>query len=296
VCAMLAVTCFRSSPQEPPKPSPPPLEYLGEWGVHGDGPGQLKEPVAITVDSAGQVYIADRGSKFIHKFDALGRPLLSFQDNWLNLPDGIAVDRGGAIYVADPTRGIIAVFIPEGEHLHQIRSAQPRRLESRLRVAVDDDGNIFVADAQRNRVQRFSPRGRLVKTWGDRETGDARLGAPSDLAIGPDGFLYVSDADHGRIVKFTRDGSFVAALGLPQGVRGTLGSIAVSAKRIFAADPHAHRLHIWTVDGQYERSADLGGRIQGDEPFPCGLAIGSRGELLVLDSTGARVLRFRVNF
>lgn len=295
LCTLLAAACSRGSPQEPPKPPSPPLEYLGEWGVHGDGPGQLQEPVAIAVDSVGKVYIADRGSKFIHKFDASGRPLLSFQDNWLSFPDGIAVDRGGAIYVADPARGMIAIFIPEGEHLHQIRSAQPSRLKSPLRVAVDDDGNIFVADAQRNRVQRFDPRGRLVKTWGDREAGDARLGAPSDLAIGADGFLYVSDTDHARIVKFDRDANFVTAFSLPPEVRATLGPIAVSAKHVFAADPNAHRLYIWTVEGQYERGEDLGARIQGDAPSPRGLAIGARGELLLLDP-GGRVLRFRVNF
>src|SRR5574341_2610344 len=62
-----AAACSRTSSQQPPPPKPP-FEFLGEWGIPGDGPGQLKLPMALAADAYGSVYVADQQSKFINKF------------------------------------------------------------------------------------------------------------------------------------------------------------------------------------------------------------------------------------
>ena len=41
---------------------------MGAWGSKGDGPGELQDPVSIAVDALGNVYIADPGTGFVHKF------------------------------------------------------------------------------------------------------------------------------------------------------------------------------------------------------------------------------------
>ena len=101
---------------QPQNPAAQPLEYLGAWGVKGEQPGQLAEPVSISTDAIGNVYLADAGSRFVDKFSPTGNPLLSFQEEPLKHPGWITLDHGGAIYVADPVRNSVFIFNPDGEH------------------------------------------------------------------------------------------------------------------------------------------------------------------------------------
>ncbi len=292
-----AVAACRRQPDPPPKPPPPPLEYLGEWGVQGDGPGQLSKPVSLAVDAPGHVYIADQGSRFVHKFDPLGHPLLSFQHPWLEFPDGIAVDGDGAIYVADAGRSSILIFHSDGTHLRPIRCARKGRPKQPLGVVVDDEGNIFAIEASLHQIQKFNPRGRLMKAWQLPGEALGEHASPAGGAVGPDGFLYVLDALRGRVLKFTREGEFVAGWGGGEpsaGAVGGPGGLAVSDKYVFAGDSVNHRVQVWTLDGQHKLADDLGGHLNVGQAGPAGVAVSPRGELLVLDA--ARVLRFRINF
>ncbi len=289
--------CRRQAEALPKPPPPPPLEYLGEWGTPGNGPGQLSKPASLTTDVAGNLYIADQGSGFIHKFDPLGHPLLSFQDTGIESPDGIAVDSGGAIYVAEPARSSVFVFYPDGTRLRQIHCAHSGGRKQPLGVAVDDDGSAYVVDPGLHRIQKFNPRGRLLKAWNVPGQAPGEFASPVDAAVGPDGLVYVLDARGSRVLKFTREGEFVsesAKAETPAGQPGGLRSIAVTEKYVCAADAANRRVHVWTLDGQHKLTDDLGGRLQSADPSPRGVAVSPRDELAVLD--GARVLRFRINF
>ncbi len=301
LAALAPGAACKLQPEPPPKPSPPPppFEYLGEWGVKGEGPGQLARPVSLATDAVGNVYIADEGSRFIHKFDPAGHPLLSFQDAGLESPDAIAVDRGGAIYVADPARSSVFIFFPDGTRLRQIRCAHRGGRKEPLRVTVDDDGNVFAVDPGLHRIQKFNPRGRLVKAWDAPGETPGEYAFPVDAAVGPDGFLYVVDARGMRIQKFTREGELVSAWGKNETAPDSIGSlahVAVSEKYVFAEDAVSRRVHVWTLDGRHKLSDDLGGRLASPGAVPRDLAVSARGELLVLDPEGGRVLRFRINF
>ncbi len=41
---------------------PHPLEFVGEWGTKGDGPGKFSSPVRMAVDKAGNIHTAEAGS------------------------------------------------------------------------------------------------------------------------------------------------------------------------------------------------------------------------------------------
>ena len=110
--ASLAGCSQTSTEAKSPTPAPPVLEFVAQFGVRGGGPGQLSEPVSIATDPLGNVYIADAGSQFIHKFDWQGTPLLSFTEDALKHPQWIAVDSDGDIYVSDPVRASVFVIYP----------------------------------------------------------------------------------------------------------------------------------------------------------------------------------------
>src|SRR5580692_7294212 len=77
ILLIIAITSLAGCSQTPteaksPTPAPPVLEFVAQFGVRGGGPGQLSEPVSIATDPLSNVYIADAGSQFIHKFDWQG--------------------------------------------------------------------------------------------------------------------------------------------------------------------------------------------------------------------------------
>jgi len=53
-------------------------QFLREWGSHGTGPGQFRIPHSITIDSDGDVYVADRENSRVQVFDRLGK----FKAQW----------------------------------------------------------------------------------------------------------------------------------------------------------------------------------------------------------------------
>lgn len=296
---MTTTACFTQQAQSPPpKPAPPPLEYLGEWGTRGDGPGQLSYPSSLAVDFAGNIFLSDRGNGFVHKFSPEGRPLFSFQDGALKCPDGLALDRGGAVYVADPVRGNVVVFFPNGDRLRTLRVALARKCGEPLGISVDADGSLFVADIGRHVIQKYSSRGRLLFTWGHAISVVGNVGEPTDVVADADGFLYVSDTQARLVQKYNSDGQVVATYSVPTSEPApvAMAGVALSSRHIFVADPIQHRIYVWSKDGGFLKSENLTPRLQTNEPAPVDVAVTPRGELLVLDAEGARVLRFRVNF
>src|SRR5262249_32404659 len=175
-------------------PPPPAFEFVGSWGTRGSGPGQLSTPVALAVDTAGNVFIADAGSSSVNKFSKLGEPRLSFADDRVVLhPVGIAVDDGGAIYVTDERRGSVIIYKPDGKRFREMRLIAPAGARASLRVAIDGDGNIAVSGRKPFGVRKYNWRGRAVALWKSAASAGQTLDEPSGVAAGADGLVYVSD-------------------------------------------------------------------------------------------------------
>jgi len=287
----------RTEAQSQPSAAPP-LEYLGAWGVKGERPGQLSEPVSISTDTIGNVYLADAGSRFVHKFSPQGKPLLSFQEEPLKHPGWITIDRGGAIYVADPVRNSVFIFNPDGEHYRELRLHSRATKENTLSVAVGWDGLINVLDSNALKIFTFTPRFRLVQSFYPPRDSTGHASDPGPIQIGPDGALYVANATVGTIMKFTREGHLMLEIGgRAQGAGRKLSErFAVGSNFLYVMDVNGRMLHVLTLDGAPKLDVDLAPELgQAARPAP-ELAVSPRGELLVLDTPGNRVLRYHINF
>jgi tripartite motif-containing protein 71 len=291
-CTLVAT---EAKPQTPPAA---PLEYLGAWGVKGELPGQLAEPVSISTDTIGNVYLADAGSRFVHKFSPQGNPLLSFQEDPLKHPGWITIDRGGAIYVADSIRNSVFIFKPDGDHYRELRLRSRATKENTLSVAVGWDGLINVLDSNAAKVFTFTPRFRLVQSWQPPKDSSGRQSDPGPIEIAPDGALYLANASAGTIMKFSREGQLISEIGgtAPGAGRKLSDQFAVSSNYLFVMDVNGRMLHVLTLDGSPKIDVDLAPELgQAGRPAPA-LAVSPRGELLVLDTSGTRVLRYHINF
>lgn len=297
----LLIGCTRARPQELSKPAPPPLEFVGEWGTRGEGPGQLLMPFGIATDAAGNVYIAQSGNGFVQKFDRHGTPLLAFQDPVVSRPISVGVDRGGAIYVTDLVHSVVGVFFPDGTRLRATRGSSRLSFRLPVGIAVDDDGDYYVAELDGHRVQKFSPSGRFLQAWGKKGTAAGEFLFPRAIAVGPDGGVYVADAEGSRVQKFARDGALAWTTGDPGPVHGESGGIlglAVSSKYVFLASCQERGVRVWSTEGKFLFADRLGERF--DYPAfrcaPSAAAMSPTGELLVLDPVADRVLRFQIHF
>jgi streptogramin lyase len=271
------------------------LEFLGEWGTRGEGPGKLSSPSGIAIDTVGNVYVVESFNRFVHKFTSKGDPLLSFQDDRTKYPGGIAVDSGGAIYVAAISGKQIIVFLPEGDRFRVIRSKSGPPFEGISSLCVDKSGHIFISESEGHRLRKLDAKGRQIAFWGRKTPRDAAIGRLGPAALSPDGALYVYDYDHSAMLMFNADLQFSLSWPVPEELLPVSG-LAVSEKYVFTiAEPS--RLAVWTREGRLERTDDLGRRIRGGDALPpVDLAFIRPNQLLVLDELGARVLRFRINF
>ena len=82
--------------------------YLGEFGLQGTGEGQFDRPLAVDVDSLGNVWVADQNNGRIQKFNETGEYITQFGTKGSGQgqfgaggPSGIAADHTGNIWVAD---------------------------------------------------------------------------------------------------------------------------------------------------------------------------------------------------
>ncbi|CAI2719302.1 NHL domain-containing protein [Nitrospina watsonii] len=167
----------------------------GDDGYNGDNMPALRanldKPFGLTVDNAGNLYIADRGNNRIRKVDAES-----------GLISTIAGDGG-------------FFFIGDNGPAYRASIAGPTD------VAVDDEGNVYIADRNNNRIRKVNTLG-MIRTVmgtgqqdynGDSEVArETNLHLPFAIALDTNGDLLVVDRSHYRIRKMFQKGSRVETL------------------------------------------------------------------------------------
>jgi YVTN family beta-propeller protein len=213
----------------------------GQMGFDGDnGPANLatlNTPYGITVDAAGNLFIADLYNHRIRRVDAAthvittiaglgssgysgdGGPAASAE---LNQPTGVAVDGAGNLYIADADNnvvrevdartGIITTVAGNGTagFSGDDGPATNAQLFFPFRVALDGTGNIYITDSS-SAIRKVDAVTHLITTVaGNGSPGfsgdggmatEAQLNEPRGLALDAGGSLYIADYFNTRIRK-----------------------------------------------------------------------------------------------
>ena len=74
-------------------------EFLTSWGSQGSEPGQFAVPHDLAIDSAGRIFVGDRGNNRVQIFDQDG----NFIKEWpqFGRPSGLFIDDNDMLYVTD---------------------------------------------------------------------------------------------------------------------------------------------------------------------------------------------------
>ncbi len=146
---------------------------------------------AVRVDKQDNVWIVDKGSNTVIKFN----------------PDGRVVDVFGRKDEASDYRPP-----PSRDHPHDPKAPTHRlgTFDQPTDVAWDSQGNAYVSDGYENsRVAKIDKNGGWVKSWGERGTGPGQFLTPHGIAVDTKDNVYVADRGNARVQVFDTNGKFL---------------------------------------------------------------------------------------
>ncbi len=144
-------------------------------------------PVAVAVDGAGNLYIADAPSNRVRR---VSEGIISTVADSLTYPNAVAVDGAGNVYTGDTSNVIRKI---SGGVVSTITAQNVKSLAS---LAADSAGALYLADAWDNRVRKLS-----AETDTTLANGEAGLSFPTGVAVDPAGRVYIVDRDNHRILR-----------------------------------------------------------------------------------------------
>jgi len=175
----------------------------------------LHAPEGLTVDSAGDLYIADVYNNVVEEVTPAGTlkviagtgtlgtpaahayapyPGVEATTSDLHYPEGVAVDVSGDVYIGDDFNDVVEKVTPAGilsviagtktEGAPPLQAFPPstgvEATASNLKhpegVAVDASGNVYIADVQSQLIVRVTPAGRLSVVAGNETNGTPTYG------------------------------------------------------------------------------------------------------------------------
>jgi len=230
--------------------------FAGGGANPGDGglalTADLSQPQDVTLDSAGNLYIADTGNARVRKVTADGRiSTLAGNGTYGFSGDGgpataaavapwsIAVDSTGNLYVSDPSR--VRHVSPSGivRTVMTFPEPNPGNSSGNFGLATDASGNLYAAAGGYHRVFKVAPGGVVSTIAGDGSIGysgdggpaaSAQMNNPSGVALDTSGNLYIAECGNHIIRKVSASGLISTVAGDGSIGQSGDGGPALSAK------------------------------------------------------------------
>lgn len=143
---------------------------------------------SVRVDKQDNIWVADKGSDMIIKFNPEGRVVMVFGRKQEASDEGT----GPLKHVKPPLPPVDGMF-------RQVTD-----------VAWDAAGNAYISDGYVNsRVAKVDKDGNWVKSWGEPGDGPGQFNTPHNIAVDDAGNVYVADRGNRRIQVFDGEGKFL---------------------------------------------------------------------------------------
>jgi uncharacterized protein (TIGR03437 family) len=279
----------------------------GAAGFSGDGgpatQAQLQQPYGITVDTAGNLYIADLGNNRIRKVSPNGI-IATFPNTTLtlNAPRNVAIDAAGDLYIAEfggnrvlrvANNGVVTVVAGTGVAGFDSESAPATatRINAPAGMFIDSTGTLYFADSGNNRIRKVVS-GTLSTVLGGATASagsSAQLYLPTAVVLDSTGDMWIADGGNHRVLKMVQ--SSVAT------VPGNGRDLALdpSGNVLEASGGFLQRLlpnnTLVTIVGEVSFSfhGDGGPATNAALSTPTGVAVDAHGDIWIADFGNHRV-------
>jgi sugar lactone lactonase YvrE len=212
-------------------------------------------PKGLTVDSSGNIYVADANNNRIRKITSSGTVTTFAGDGTagfldgqgtaakFNNPIGVAVTGSGVIYVSDALNnriraisgtGLVSTFAGSGATGLVNGQGTAAQFNTPRALTVDSSGNIYLVDYNNNRIRKITNTGAVTTLSGTGAFGAvngvgtvATFKYPEGIAVDASGNSFVADVTNNSIRKITNSGDTstyagTAVRGLENGQSGTM--------------------------------------------------------------------------
>ena len=207
---------------------------------------------AVKVDKEDNIWVADKGSDMVVKFDSDGRVAMVFGRRQEASDEGTG-----------PLRHPKPPLPPVDGMFRQVTD-----------MAWDAAGNTYISDGYVNsRVAKVDRSGNWLKSWGEPGDKSGQFNTPHSIAVDAQGRVYVADRGNRRIQVFDGDGNLVRQIIIdvpaPPGARpaignkptATTGTMAPGApwaicitpgpnQVLFSSDAYPGRIYKLTLEGK----------------------------------------------
>ncbi len=207
---------------------------------------------SVKVDRQDNIWVADKGSDMVVKFNPEGRVVMVFGRKQEASDEGT-----GPVKHARPP------LPPVDGYFRQVTD-----------MAWDAAGNTYISDGYINsRVAKVDKNGNWIMSWGEPGSGPGQFNVPHSIAVDAHGNVYVADRGNRRIQVFDGDGKFLRQMTIdvpvdqnahpaignkPTATTGTMAPgapwaicITPGPKQVlYAADAFPGRIYKMSLDGK----------------------------------------------
>jgi len=283
--------------------------FAGAPGVIGfsDGPGaaaSFGKPLGLTVDGAGNVYVADSSNQAVRKITPDGTvSTLAGPASVLVAPTALAADPKGDVYLAGGTAlyeispaGSVSTVAGSVTHPASVDgTGAAADFDTPSGIAVDGNLNLWVAETADNALRKVSQSG-VVTTTPSIAPAGAAYGAGPGVATDARGNVYAI-VNGNQIVKITPGGTITTLPGAS--LRQIPYALAVDAQgNVYVADIYYSNIQIVTPNGLASILAGSPTGKQGSTDGtgaaalfnePTGLAVDGSGNVFVADTDNSTI-------
>lgn len=277
-----------------------------QWGGFGEGEGRFKfpvwsnDPIGITADATGNIYVSDSDNLRVQKFSPAGNFVTSWgkegpEDRRFGRVGALDADVNSNIFVADPYKDRVQTFSSTGTFQSQWSALDNGNIIAMQGLALDKSGNVFLSG--NNFIAKFSSTGSFLGKWGSSGSSDGLLNQPAGLVADDEGNILVADRGNNRVQKFSANGTFVSKFGQMGSGNGQFRSpvdIAIGGDgNLFVADSRNLNIQRFSSSGVFINTIGRGVE-PGQFSFPKGVTTDASGNVYVVDSRNQRIQKFSV--
>jgi autotransporter passenger strand-loop-strand repeat protein len=238
----------------------------------------ISGPGGVTVDSLGNVYVANTGGNSIMEIAAQTSAVTTLLSKGLNYPFDVAIDNHGNIFIAGGWGNNVQEIAASSHAVTTLVSG----LNDVTGVAVDSSGNVYLADWGNNAIKEIAAATGAVTTLLNTPLkNSANIG--SGIAVDSAGNVYVTATANNAIEKIAA-GSHTMTVLLNTGLKNPSGIAVDSAGNLYIADNGNNAIK--EIAASTHTVSTL---LSTGLKAPNGVAVDSLGNLYIADSGNSSI-------